>query len=77
MILAGPMMPAKSTKETSYALPQFTIVINFAFPDGEDLPNEAAERCGVVFVAGGIAFKLLLPPGALGFWDSGGFAVPV
>ena len=48
-----------------------------AFPDREDAPNEAAERCGVVFVAGGIAFKLLLRPGALGFWDSGGFAVPV
>jgi hypothetical protein len=48
-----------------------------AFPDREDAPNEAAERCGVVFVAGGIAFKLLLPPGALGFWDAGGFAVPV
>jgi hypothetical protein len=42
-----------------------------AFPDREDAPNEAA------FVAGGIAFKLLLPPGALGFWDAGGFAVPV
>jgi hypothetical protein len=48
-----------------------------AFPDREDAPNEEAERCGVVFVAGGIAFKLLLPPGALGFWGAGGFAVPV
>ncbi len=48
-----------------------------AFPDGEDAPNEAAERGGVVFVAGGIAFKLLLPPGALGFWGAGGFGVPV
>jgi hypothetical protein len=48
-----------------------------AFPDREDAPNEAAEGGGVAFVAGGIAFKLLLPPGALGFWDAGGFAVPM
>ena len=61
----------------SEALFEFFGLFGLAFPDGEDAPNEAAERCGVVFVAGGIAFKLLLPPGALGFWDAGGFAVPV
>jgi hypothetical protein len=48
-----------------------------AFPEGEDAPTETAEGGGVAFFAGGIAFKLLLPPGALGFWGAGGFAVPV
>jgi hypothetical protein len=61
----------------SEAACEFFGLLGLAFPDGEDAPIETAERCGVVFVAGGIAFKLLLPPGALGFWGAGGFAVPV
>jgi hypothetical protein len=66
-----------SLQVPSEAVFEFFGLLGMAFPDREDAPNEAAERCGVVFVAGGIAFKLLLPPGALGFWDAGGFAVPV
>ena len=66
-----------SLQVPSKAASEFFGLLSLAFSDREEAPNEAAERCGVVFVAGGIAFKLLLPPGALGFWGAGGFAVPV
>ena len=31
----------------------------------------------MAFVAGGIALEFFPPPGALGLWNTGGFAVPV
>lgn len=59
------------------AASEFFRLHGLAFPDGEDAPTKAAEGGGVAFVAGCVAFKFLSPPGALGLWDAGGFAVPV
>jgi hypothetical protein len=44
-----------SLQVPSEAVFEFFGLFGLAFPDGEDAPNEAAERCGVVFVAGGFA----------------------
>jgi len=52
-------------------------LLGLAFPDGEDAPTETAEGGGVAFVAGCVAFELLLPPRPLGLWDAGIFAVRV